>query len=172
LNVSDEDAEKFIKYFTLLDRETIESLILEHREAPHKRILQKALAREVTVQVHSEEDHQIAVEASEILFGKGTTDVLKRLSEQVFLNIFEGVPLSEISRSTLSKGIGILDFLTEETGIFASKGEARRMIKDNGVSLNKQKVRDDFQVGQKELLNEKYILIQKGKRNYFLVKAI
>lgn len=172
LNVSDEDAEKFIKYFTLLDRETIENLTLEHREAPHKRTLQKALARDVTVRVHSEADHQTAVEASEILFGKGTTDVLQRLPEHVFLNVFEGVPHSEVSRSAITQGIGILDFLTENTGIFSSKGEARRMIKDNGVSLNKEKVRDNFQVGKQNLLNDKYILVQKGKRNYFLVQAV
>lgn len=171
LNVSDEDAEKFIKYFTLLSQAEIEELVNKHREAPHTRILQKALARDVTIRVHSEADYEMAVEASGILFGKGTTDVLKRLPENVLLNVFEGVPQSEVSMDLLRNGIGILDFLADLTGIFNSKGEARRMIKDNGVSLNKEKVKEDHQVGTDDLLNGKYVLVQKGKRNYFLVKA-
>ena len=172
LNVSDEDAEKFIKYFTLYSREEIESMTAEHREAPHMRILQKALARDVTIRVHSEADYQVAVEASEILFGKGTTEVLRRLPENVLLSVFEGVPQSEVSLDAIRKGAGILDFLADMTDIFASKGEARRMIKDNGVAINKEKIKEDYEVGTHDLLNDKYILVQKGKRNYFLVKAV
>lgn len=172
LNVSDEDAEKFIRYFTLFSKEEIEDLSSQHKEAPHIRILQKALAKDVTIRVHSEEDYDLAVEASGILFGKGTTDVLKRLPENIFLSVFEGVPQSEVSMKELSKGVGILDFLAESTSIFASKGEARRMLKDNGVALNKEKVKDDYLVEEKDLLNNKYIIVQKGKRNYFLVKAV
>ena len=172
LNVSDEDAETFIKYFTLFSKEEIDDLITRHREAPHTRILQKALAKDVTIRVHSEADYEMAVEASSILFGKGTTEALRRLPENVLLNVFEGVPQSEVSLEDIRKGVGILDFLAELTSIFNSKGEARRMIKDNGVSLNKEKVKDDYQVGVGDLLNDKYILVQKGKRNYYLVKAI
>ncbi len=172
LNVSDEDAEKFIKYFTLLPREEIEALTAQHREAPHLRVLQKALAKDVTIRVHSAEDYQMAVEASDILFGKGTTEVLRRLPENVLLNVFEGVPQYDVPRNRIDEGIGILDLLAEHTAIFASKGEARRMIKDNGVSLNKEKVKEDLTVGRESLLREKYILVQKGKRNYFLVKAV
>jgi tyrosyl-tRNA synthetase len=172
LNVSDEDAEKFIRYFTLLPRDETEELIIQHRQAPHNRLLQKTLARDVTIRVHSENDLKMAEEASDILFGKGTTEILRRLPENLLLNVFEGVPQSEIKASALKGGIGIIEFLTELTNIFSSKGEARRMIRDNGVLLNKEKVKDDYQLGLHDLLNEKYILIQKGKRNYFLVKVV
>jgi len=172
LNVSDEDAEKYIKYFTLNTKEEIDELITQHHEAPHTRALQKALAKDVTIRVHSEADYNMAVEASGILFGKGTTEVLKRLPENVLLNVFEGVTQSEVHKKDLQKGIGILDFLAEFTIIFSSKGEARRMIKDNGVSLNKEKVKENHIVSKQDLLNEKYILVQKGKRNYFLIKAV
>lgn len=172
LNVSDEDAEKFIKYFTLYSKEEIDGLIKQHQEAPHTRTLQKALSKDVTIRVHSEADYEMAVEASGILFGKGTTEVLKRLPEKVLLNVFEGVPQSEVKKEAIQTGIGIIDFLAESTSIFNSKGEARRMLKDNGVSLNKEKINENYQVGVQDLLNDKYILIQKGKRNYYLVKAI
>ena len=172
LNVSDEDAENFIRFFTLFSRDEIDKLINQHREAPHLRILQKSLARDVTVRVHSEEDYHAAVEASSILFGKGTTDTLRNLSESMLLSVFEGVPQSEVSKSELEKGISIVDFLTENTKIFSSKGEARRMLKDNGVAVNKEKVRDVFEVNTGHLLNDKYLLVQKGKKNYFLVKAV
>ena len=172
LNVSDEDAENFIRFFTLFSRDEIDKLINQHREAPHLRILQKALARDVTVRVHSEEDYHAAVEASSILFGKGTTDTLRSLSESMLLSVFEGVPQCEASKSALEKGIGIVDFLTEKTQIFSSKGEARRMLKDNGVAVNKEKVREMFEVNTEHLLNGKYLLVQKGKKNYFLVKVI
>jgi len=172
LNASDEDAEKWIKYFTLLSMEEIDDLIKQHKEAPHMRLLQKALAKEVTIRVHSDEDYDMAVEASGILFGKGTTETLKMLPEDVLLSVFEGVPQAEVSRSEFEKGIGILDFLAEKAGAFKSNGEARRMLKDNGVSINKEKIKEDYQVGINDLLNDKYILVQKGKKNYFLVSII
>ena len=172
LNASDEDAEKWIKFFTLLPENEINDIITQHREAPHLRILQKALAKDVTIRVHSEEDYNMAVEASEILFGKGTTETLKKLSEDVLLSVFEGVPQSEISRSEFEQGIGLLDFLSEKAGAFKSNGEARRMLKENAVAINKEKIKDDYQIGVKDLLNDKYILVQKGKKNYFLVKIV
>ncbi|MEE4256478.1 MAG: tyrosine--tRNA ligase [Bacteroidales bacterium] len=172
LNASDEDAAKWIRIFTLNSKEQIEALEKEHAEAPHLRPLQKALAEELTVRVHSREDYDAAVEASQILFGKGTTETLRKLSEDMLLSVFEGVPQSEVPESVVTKGTGILEFLAESTSIFASKGEARRMIKDNAVSVNKEKVGDDFVVSEKDLLNSKYILIQKGKKNYFLVRTV
>jgi len=172
LNTSDEDASEFIKKFTLLSKEEIENLVRKHTEAPHLRILQKALAKEITIRVHSEEDYLSAVEASEILFGKGTTETLKKLSEETFLAVFEGVPKSEVAKSEVAKSINIVDFLAEMTGIFPSKNEARRMLKEGGVQVNKIKVDDSFILNQNSLLNEKYILIQKGKKNYFLVTTV
>ncbi len=172
LNASDEDAEKWIKLFTLLSQKEIDDLILQHKEAPHLRLLQKALAKDVTIRVHSEEDFNMAVEASEILFGKGTTETLKKLTEDVLLSVFEGVPQSEISRTEVDNGINIVDFLAEKTNIFPSKGEARRMLKDNGVAVNKEKVTEETQITADNLLNQKYILVQKGKKNYFLVKMV
>jgi tyrosyl-tRNA synthetase len=169
LNVSDEDALTFIKLFTLLPKEEIDELAREHSQAPHLRILQKALAKDVTIRVHSEDDYNAAVGASQILFGKGTAETLKTLSEDMLLSVFEGVPQSEVSKSEVEAGIGIIDFVSEKTGIFNSKGEARRMLKDNGVSINKSKVKDTYEIGTKDLLNGKYVLVQKGKKNYFLV---
>ena len=172
LNVSDEDAGNFIRYFTLLSKKEIENLSNQHKEAPHLRVLQKALAKEVTVRVHSEEDYNAAVEASAILFGKGTTDTLKGLSENMLLSVFEGVPQSEVSRKEIDTGLPVIEFLTEKTRIFGSKGEARRMLKDNGVAINKTKVKDNFVVDTSSLLNDRYVLVQKGKKNYFLVKIV
>lgn len=171
LNCSDEDAVKYIKIFTLIPREEIEELEKQHSEAPHLRIIQKALAKDITIRVHSEEDYNAAVEASTILFGKGTTETLRNLSEDMLLSVFEGVPQAEISIDEIKNGIGIIELLAEKTKIFATKGEARRMLKDNGVSINKEKVKDTFVVTEKDLLNEKYILAQKGKKNYFLIKG-
>jgi tyrosyl-tRNA synthetase len=144
----------------------------EHDEAPHLRPIQKALAEELTIRVHSREDYDAAVEASQILFGKGTTDTLKKLSEDMLLSVFEGVPQSEVPADVIKSGIGILEFLAEATDIFASKGEARRMIKDNAVSVNKEKIKDDYSISENDLLNGKYVLIQKGKKNYFLVRVV
>jgi tyrosyl-tRNA synthetase len=169
LNVSDEDAEKYIKIFTLMSREEIESLVAEHKEAPHLRLLQKALAKDITIRVHSEQDYHAAVEASQILFGKGTTETLRKLDERMLLSVFKGVPQPKVSRSEFESGIGLLDFLAAKTGIFKSNGEARRMLKDKAVAINKEKVDETYALSISDLLNDKYILVQKGKKNYFLV---
>jgi tyrosyl-tRNA synthetase len=172
LNVSDEDAEKYIKIFTLFSKEEIKNLVDEHKEMPHLRKLQKALAQDITIQTHSEKAFNAAVEASEILFGKGTTETLKNMDEQTLLSVFKGVPQAEISAAEFDTGIGLLDFLSEKAGAFKSNGEARRMLKDNAVSINKQKISESYELGRKDLLNEKYILVQKGKKNYFLVAVV
>jgi tyrosyl-tRNA synthetase len=167
LNSSDEDAKNYIKIFTLKSKDEIVKLITEHDETPHLRILQKAIADEVTTRVHSAEDLEMAIKASSILFGKSTADDLKSLDEDTFLSVFEGVPQFEMSKSDLSAGI--LDVLAEKTQVFASKGEARRMTQSNAVSINKEKITEDFQLSENDLLNGKYILAQKGKKNYFLI---
>jgi len=172
LNISDEDAGKYIKIFTLFSREEIELLIAEHLEAPHLRLLQKALAKDITTRVHSAADYEAAVEASLILFGKGTTETLKKLDERTLLNVFKGVPQPEVARAEFEAGIGILDFLSAKTAVFKSNGEARRMLKEKAVSVNKLKVDENYAIGTGDLLNNKYILIQKGKKNYFLVKIV
>ena len=167
LNSSDEDAKNYIKIFTLLSQEEIAKLTTEHEEVPHLRVLQKAIAEEVTTRVHSAKDLEMAIKASNILFGKSTADDLKSLDEETFLSVFEGVPQFEISKADLD--LGILDIVAEKTQIFASKGEARRMIKSNAVSINKEKITEDVQLSENDLLNRKYILAQKGKKNYFLI---
>jgi tyrosyl-tRNA synthetase len=172
LNCSDEDSKKYIRIFTLFNKEEISTLELEHEQAPHLRALQKALARDLTLRVHGEAEYNQAVQASEILFGKGTTETLRLLDEKTLLGVFEGVPQSEISRTELEAGIGMVDFLSEKTGIFPSKGEARRMLKDGGVQVNKEKALEDMTVTSAYLLNNSYILVQKGKKNYFLVKVV
>lgn len=172
LNCSDEDSEKYIKIFTLLDKETIVKLIEEHRQEPHNRILQKALAKDITVRVHSENDYNAAVEASQILFGKGTTETLKNLSEKMLLDVFEGVPMAEITRAEIQEGINIADLMAERTGFMKSKGEARRSLKEKAISVNKEKVAEDYTVDQKDLLNNKYILAQRGKKNYYLIRVV
>ena len=171
LNCSDEDAAKYIKIFTLLSREEIEKLVAEHALAPHQRLLQKTLAREITIRVHSEDDLQMAEEASQILFGKGTTEALHKLNESTLLSVFEGVPRANVSLEALKENMDIVEFLVTHTEIFPSKGEARRMLKDNGISVNKEKVDESKLVGEADLLNKRYILVQKGKKNYFLVIA-
>ncbi len=170
LNTSDEDAKKYIKIFTLLGREEISTLIEEHEKAPHLRLLQKTLSEHLTKMVHSEEALQSAINASQILFGKGTAEMLKELDEITFLSVFEGVPQSEISSDDLK--LPPLDLLAGKAKIFASKGEARRMIKDNAVSVNQQKIKDDFDFSEAELLNGKYILVQKGKKKYFILHLV
>ncbi|MBR4546592.1 MAG: tyrosine--tRNA ligase [Paludibacteraceae bacterium] len=172
LNVSDADAERYIKIFTALERDEIESLIAQHQEAPHLRILQKRLAEEVTVMVHSREDYDAAVEASNILFGNATADALRKLDEQTLLHVFEGVPQFTISKAELEAGIAPLDLLAVNTQIFPSKGEARKMIQANGFSMNKEKLTDpNTPIDAKALIDGKYIIFQKGKKNYFLVVA-
>ncbi len=167
LNSSDEDAKKYIKIFTLKSQEEIVKLTSEHEETPHLRILQKAIADEVTLRVHNKEDLDMSINASSILFGKSTADDLKTLDENTFLTVFEGVPQFEMSNADL--GSGILNVLAEKTKVFASKGEARRMIQSNAVSINKERITEDFQLSENHLLNGKYILAQKGKKNYFLI---
>lgn len=171
LNVSDDDAKKFIRIFTFLTKDEIENLEKQHDEAPNLRLLQKALAKDITIRVHGEEEYTKAVEASEILFGKGTTDTLKRLDSQTFLSVFEGVPTFEVSKEELLQGINIIDLLAEKTQILASKGEVRRALKENSLSINKEKVKEDFVTSSNDLLNSQYILVQKGKKNYFIIVA-
>ena len=168
LNVSDDDAKRYIKIFTLLDRETIEKLIAEHEEAPHLRALQKRLAEEVTTMIHSREEYEKAVEASQILFGQSTSEALHRLDEQTLLQVFDGVPQFKVSKEEL--GCSFIDLCAEKSTIFPSKGECRKMIQGGGVSLNKEKVADIQRVVTAEdLIAEKYILVQRGKKNYYLV---
>lgn len=170
LNSSDEDAVNYIKIFTLLDINEINNLINEHSQAPHLRLLQKRLASEITKMVHSDADLQIAVEASEFLFGKGTTEILKKMDEKTFLSVFEGVPQYTLEREEIMQGIAVADLLGEKTAVFPSKGEVRRMIKGGGLLINREKVDDEsLLVGKEHLLNDKYILVQKGKKNYFLL---
>lgn len=172
LNVSDADAEKYIKIFTAIGRDEIEALTEEHRRTPHLRLLQKRLAEEVTVMVHSREDYEMAVEASGILFGSATSDSLKRLDEDTLLALFEGVPQFRISREMLKAGVKVIDLFTEKAAVFPSKGEMRKMVQAGGVSLNKEKLNDfERTVSESELLNDKYLLVQKGKKNYFLIIA-
>jgi len=170
--VSDEDAAKYIKIFTSLSKEEIEGLIAEHTEAPHLRVLQKRLAKEVTVMVHSEEDYNAAVEASGILFGNATSEALKKLDEQTLLAVFEGVPQFEVSKEALAEGVKAVDLFVDSAAIFASKGEMRKLVQGGGVSLNKEKLTAfDQVITTADLLDEKYLLVQRGKKNYYLVIA-
>ncbi|MCF8372288.1 MAG: tyrosine--tRNA ligase [Bacteroidales bacterium] len=172
LNVSDEDAERYIKIFTLLTKNEIDMLIEEHSQAKHDRLLQKRLAREVTIMVHTEEALAMAEEASQILFGKGTADTLSKLDEATFLSVFEGVPLKTVPKSELDNGIGILELLSDKTGFFESKSELRRLIKGNGISINKNKQNNaETNVDSTQLINGKYLLVQKGKKDYYIIKA-
>jgi len=169
LNCSDEDSKKYIRIFTLLKETEIEKIEKEHDEAPHLRLLQKALAKDVTCRVHSESEYHAAVAASEILFGKGTAELLGTLPENTFLSLFEGVPQVEIDKTIIEQGINIIDFLTNVTQIFSSKGEARRTLNENGVSINKEKITDTYIITPNSVLNGKYILVQRGKKNYYVV---
>ncbi len=173
LNASDDDVKNYIRIFTLFTKEDIEALEVEHAKAPHLRVLQKALAKNITTRVHSKEDYEAAVEASEILFGKGTKEQLQKLSEDDFLAIFEGVEQFEIKKSIIESGINIVDLLAEVTKVFPSKGEARKMIQGGGVAVNKVKVETlDLIVNVQLLINNKYLLVQKGKKNYYLIKPV
>ena len=169
LNVSDEDAEKYIKIFTMLDRETIEGAIAAHKECPERRELQKLLAKEVTIMVHGEKEYETAVKASQMLFGKATAEELKSLDEKTFLAVFDGVPTYEVAAEKFP--LGVIDLLAGESQVFPSKGECRKMIQANGVSIDKEKVNDiNAQIGEDSFINGKYILAQKGKKNYFIIK--
>ena len=172
LNASDEDAKNYIKIFTLMPKVEIDALIVDHEEAPHLRVLQKTLGKDVTIRVHGEAAYHRAIEASEILFGKDTAQQLKNIEERDLLDIFEGVPQFDISKSDLVFGIQIIDLLAQKSQVFQSNGEARRMLQSNAVSINKLKVGADKVIGVDDLLNGKYILVQKGKKNYFLLKVV
>lgn len=169
LNVSDADAEKYIKIFTFIPKEEVEALVAEHSAAPHLRTLQKRLAKEITVMVHSQQDYEMAVEASSILFGNATSDSLRKIDEETLLSVFDGVPTFEISKSGVM-GKKIMDILTDDAAVFASKGEMRKLIQNGGFAVNKEKVTDlELTLGAESLLNDKYLLVQKGKKNYFLL---
>jgi len=172
LNVSDEDAEKYIKIFTLLSFEEISLLIEKHKAEPHLRLLQSALAKELTVMVHSLQDYKTAVEASQILFGKGTKEMLKKMEESLFLSVFEGVPQFNLSKTELETGILLTNLLAVKTQIFPSKGEVRKMIQAGGLSINKEKITDDTTLNISHLLNNKFLLVQKGKKNYYLIVIV
>ncbi len=170
LNVSDEDAEKFIKIFTFLDRPTIEVLIEEHRQDPGRRVLQKRLAEEVTVMVHSQADLETAIKASSILFGKGTKETLQSLSLRDLLSVFEGVPQFNIEKAQLTDSISVIDFLTDVTGVFASKSDVRRAIKGNALTINSEKITNDTEtVSSSDLINDSLVWVQNGKKNNYLV---
>ena len=172
LNASDEDAEKFIKIFTLLEQTAIIDLIRKHHENPHQRLLQKTIAQEVTRMVHSEEELQKAIQASEILFGKATAEALKNLERQTFLEVFEGVPQAEISLAELNQGIDMIALLASKTQFLSSNGEARRALKENSISVNKSKVDENYSIGANDLIDGKYVLLQRGKKNYFIVEVM
>lgn len=167
LNVADEDAEKFIKFYTFLDKNTIENLIETHKAEPHRRTLQTRLAEEVTILVHGKDELEMAQKASQILFGKSTSEDLKSLNEKTFLSVFEGVPQNEISIDELEGDL--LDLLSDKSGFLKSKGEARRALKENSISINKDKINDTFSLTKEDLIAGKYLLLQRGRKNYFLL---
>ncbi len=169
LNTSDVDAEKYIKIFTFLSKSDIENLITEHSEAPHMRILQKKLAEEVTVMVHSQEEFDNAIQASNILFGKSTSEDLRKLNEKTFLDVFDGVPQAVVSRASLDDGLDMIGALAAETGFLASNGEARRELKQNSISVNKEKVKENYKITIEDLINDKFVLLQRGKKSYFVL---
>ncbi|AZI68649.1 tyrosine--tRNA ligase [Cloacibacterium normanense] len=171
VNATDEDAERFIKFYTFLPKEEIEALVEEHQTAPHERKLQKKLAEEVTIWVHGKAEYEKALKASEILFGRSTAEDLVSLDEELFLQIFDGVPQAEVAKSDVL-GSNIIDLLSEKSGFLKSKGEAKRELQGNAISVNKEKVKDDFVADEKNLIDGKFLLLQKGKKQYFIVKAV
>lgn len=172
LNVSDEDADKYIKIFTFLTKQEIETLVSEHQEAPHLRTLQKRLAEEITVMVHSQNDLDNALRASNILFGKSTSEDLKKLDEKTFLDVFDGVPQAEIAKSELENGLDMIGALADKTGFLASNSEARRELKQNSISVNKEKVGADYVITDADLINDKFVLLQRGKKKYFVLMVL
>ncbi len=172
LNTTDVDAEKYIKIFTFLDKNTIDSLIATHHEAPHLRVLQKKLAEEVTTFVHSAADLEKAIQASAILFGNATSEDLKQLDEATFLEVFDGVPQANISRNEIDNGIDIVSVLNEKTGFFKSNGEARRALSANSIAVNKEKVTEEFSLSNVNLINNQFVLLQSGKKNYFVIRVV
>ena len=171
LNTTDVDAEKYIKIFTFLDKETVEALIAEHQQAPHLRLLQKRLAEEVTIFVHSREELETAVKASGILFGNATSEDLKSLDAATFLDVFEGVPQAEITKGDIEAGLGIVDAFAGKGGFLASNSEARRALKENAISVNREKVGEDYNITEIDLINGQFVLLQKGKKNYYILNV-
>ena len=172
INTSDEDAEKFIKIFTFIEKQEIESLIAKHNEAPHARLLQKRLAEELTEMVHSKEDLENAIKASNVLFGKSTAEDLKGLDEKTFLDVFDGVPQAEVKKAKIVAGLDMIGALAAETDFLPSNGEARRALKANSVAVNKEKVKEDYAITEADLINGKYVIINKGKKNTYIIKAV
>ncbi|MDB4709278.1 tyrosine--tRNA ligase [Flavobacteriaceae bacterium] len=170
LNASDEDAEKYIKIFTFLDKKAIEALVADHRETPHLRLLQKKIGEDVTIMTHGQEAFDNAIKASQILFGKSTSNDLKSLDEQTFLEIFEGVPQASVSKEDIDNGLDMIGALAAKTGFLNSNGEARRALKENAISVNKEKVKEDFVISTSDIIANAYVLLQRGKKNYFLLK--
>jgi len=172
VNTTDVDAEKYIKIFTFLDKDTIEALIEEHKTAPHLRVLQKKLAEEITVFVHNREELEKAIQASNILFGNSTAEDLKKLDEATFLEVFDGVPQAEIAKADLENGLDIITVLNEKTGFFKSNGEARRALTANSISVNREKIKEDFVLTANDLINNQFVLLQSGKKNYFVIRVV
>ncbi|KAF2341286.1 tyrosine--tRNA ligase [Flavobacterium tistrianum] len=172
VNTTDVDAEKYIKIFTFLDKDTIEALIEEHKTAPHLRVLQKKLAEEITVFVHNREELEKAIQASNILFGNSTAEDLKKLDEATFLEVFDGVPQAEIAKADLENGLDIITVLNEKTGFFKSNGEARRALTANSISVNREKIKEDFVLSANDLINNQFVLLQSGKKNYFVIRVV
>ena len=172
LNTTDADAEKYIKIFTFLDKETIDALIAEHTETPHLRLLQKRLAEEVTTFVHSKDDFENAKKASGILFSKTFNEDIRTLDENLFLDVFEGVPQAEITTADLEEGLDMIAALAAKTNFLASNGEARRALKENAVSVNKNKVKEDYKITTADLIHDKYVVLNKGKRNTYILKVV
>jgi tyrosyl-tRNA synthetase len=169
LNASDEDAEKYIRIFTFLEKETIAALITEHKEAPHARVLQKKIGAEVTLLVHGKEAYDNAIKASTILFGKSTASDLKSLDEQTFLDVFDGVPQATVAIAELAEGLDMIAALAAKTNFLASNGDARRALKENAISVNKEKIKEDFTITKEDLIANKYVLLQRGKKTYYLL---
>ena len=172
INTSDDDAKRYIKIFTMLSKETIENLIAQHNEAPHLRILQSKLAEELTLLVHGKEELEKAQQASQILFGNASSASLKALDAKTFLEVFDGVPQAQISRADLQIGLDMIAILSVKTGFISSNSEARRALKENSIAINKEKVAEDYTVTPADLINDKFILLQRGKKNYFVVEVI
>lgn len=172
LNTSDEDAEKYIKIFTFLSKDEIEEIVNNHKEAPHQRELQKVLAKEVTTMVHSREEYENALKASEVLFGKSTADDFRKLDENTFLDVFEGVPQAEVSRDEINSGLDMIAALSAKTGFLNSNGEARRALKENSIAVNKEKVKEDYTITASDLINDKYVILNKGKKNTFIIRVV
>ncbi|ATA78963.1 tyrosine--tRNA ligase [Capnocytophaga sputigena] len=172
INISDADAERYIKIFTMLSKEEIDALIAQHAEAPHLRLLQNKLAEELTVLVHGREELEKAKKASQILFGNSTSADLRTLDEKTFLEVFDGVPQAEVSAADIAGGLDMIAILSAKTGFISSNSEARRALKENSISVNKEKVGEDYQIAEKDLVDGKFILLQRGKKNYFIVKKV